>query len=55
MDEGHDADDDADKACEQRQDHEGTRGVQVGCVGRRGGSKVNAAGLASGLNAGQGR
>ena len=39
MDEGHDADDDADKACEQRQDHEGTRGVQVGCVGRRGGVK----------------
>lgn len=30
MDEGHDADDDAKEACEQRQYHEGTRGIPVG-------------------------
>lgn len=31
MDEGHDADDDANEAGQQREDHEGSRGVQVGC------------------------
>lgn len=32
MDEGHDADDDADETSQEGEDHEGTGGVPVGCV-----------------------
>ena len=53
MDEGHDADDDPDEAGEQRQDHEGTRDVQVGCGG--GCQRSTQAGSAQALTQGHGR
>lgn len=36
VDEGHDADDDADETRQEGEDHEGPGGVPIGCVWRRG-------------------
>lgn len=37
VDEGHDADDDADETRQEGEDHEGPGGVPIGCVWREGG------------------